>query len=242
MAANVVMTETEGEKVWPIYCEDMKLSSLFVHLAPGERLGELLFGLIMTLTFTLGAGAVGGTAEGASTSLLLATIGCNVAWGVIDGILLILGRIFDRGRLARLGQAIAGATDDQQALEIVAGELDDTLVPITSAERRVALYRDIVSRVQQSQRRQPAVTWADARDALAVFCLVFFASLPAALPYLVISDPWVALRASNALLIGMLFWVAYQYASYTSFNPLHFGMVLTALTIVLVLIAILLGG
>jgi hypothetical protein len=220
----------------------MKLSSLFEQLAPGERLGELLFGLIMTLTFTLGAGAVVGTAEGASTSLLLATIGCNLAWGVIDGILLILHRIFDRGRLVRLGQAIAAATNEQEALEIVAGELDDTLVPITSEERRVALYRDVVSRVGQSQSRLPTVTWADARAALAVFCLVFFASLPAALPYLVIADPWVALRASNALLIGMLFWVGYQYASYTSFNTLRFGMALTALAVVLVLIAIALGG
>jgi hypothetical protein len=220
----------------------MKLSSLFEHLAPGERLGELLFGLIMTLTFTLGAGAVVGTEEGASTSLLLATVGCNLAWGVIDGILLILHRIFDRGRLVRLGQAIAAATNEQQALEIVAGELDDTLVPITSDERRVALYRDVVNRVGQSQRRQPTVTWADARAALAVLCLVFCASLPAALPYLVIADPWIALRASNALLIGMLFWVGYRYASYTSFHPLRFGMALTALAVALVLIAIPLGG
>jgi hypothetical protein len=53
----------------------MKLSSLFEHLAPGERLGELLFRFIITLTFTLGAGSAVGTAEGASTSLLLATIG-----------------------------------------------------------------------------------------------------------------------------------------------------------------------
>jgi hypothetical protein len=220
----------------------MKLRSLFENLAPGERLGELLFGLIMTLTFTLGAGAVVGTAEGASTSLLFATIGCNVAWGVIDGVLLILGRIFDRGRLVRLGHAIAATSDEQQALDIVAGEFDDTLVPITSDERRIALYRDVVSRVRQSQRGQPTVTWADARAALAVFCLVFFASLPAALPYLVIGDPWIALRVSNALLIGVLFWVGYRWASYTSFNPLRFGVALTALAVVLVLIAILLGG
>jgi hypothetical protein len=218
------------------------MSSLFEHLAPGERLGELLFGLIMTLTFTLGAGMVFGTAEGASTSLLLATIGCNVAWGVIDGVLLVLGRMFDRGRLVRLGHAITGTTDEQRALDIVAGELDDTLVPITSEERRIALYRDVVSRVRGSPRGQPSLTWADAGAALAVFCLVFFASLPAALPYLVIRDPWLALRASNALLIGVLFWVGYRWASYTSFNPLRFGLALTSVAIVMVLIAIPLGG
>jgi hypothetical protein len=59
----------------------MELKYFADHLAPGERLGELLFGLIMTLTFTIGAGIWFGTAEGASTSLLYATIGCNVAGG-----------------------------------------------------------------------------------------------------------------------------------------------------------------
>jgi hypothetical protein len=212
------------------------------HLAPGERLGEMLFGLIMTLTFTLGAGMWVGTAEGASTSLLIATIGCNVAWGVIDGALLILGRIFDRGRLIRLGHAITAAADERRALELVAGELDDTLVPITSEAPRLALYRDVVSQVRGSPRGRPTMTGSDVRAALAVFCLVFFASLPAALPYLVIHDPWIALRVSNALLIGMLFLVGYRWAGYTNFKPLHFGLALTGLAVAMVLIAIPLGG
>jgi hypothetical protein len=212
------------------------------HLAPGERLGEMLFGLIMTLTFTLGAGMWVGTAEGASTSLLIATIGCNVAWGVIDGALLILGRIFDRGRLVRLGHAIAAAADERRALELVAGELDDMLVPITTESPRLALYRDVVSRVRGSPRGRATMTWGDVPAALAVFCLVFFASLPAALPYLVIGDPWIALRTSNALLIGMLFFVGYRWAGYTNFKPLNFGLALTGLAVAMVLIAIPLGG
>lgn len=220
----------------------MELKYFADHLAPGERLGELLFGLIMTLTFTIGAGVWVGTAEGASTALLYATIGCNVAWGIIDGALLILGRMFDRGRLFRLGQAIAGAADEQRAIDIVAGELDETLAPISSENRRLEFYRDVVGRVRGTQRTPPAVTWADARAAFAVFCLVFFASLPAALPYLVIHDSWIALRTSNALLIGMLFWVGYTWARHTSFHPLRFGILLTLLGIVLVLIAIPLGG
>ena len=164
------------------------------YLAPGERLGELLFGLIMTLTFTLGAGMWVGTAEGASTSLLDRD----------DRLQRGVGRDRRRaadtrphlrpGSAARLGHAIAAAADEQRALDIVAGELDDTLEPITSEASRIALYRDVVSRVRSSPRSRPTMTWADVRAALAVFCLVFFASLPAALPYLLIHDPWIALR------------------------------------------------
>ena len=220
----------------------MTLKFFARHLSAGERLGEMIFGLLMTLTFTLGAGVAFGTAEGASASLLYATIGCNVAWGVIDGALLILGRIFSRGRLSRLGHAIAGATDEQGALDIVAAELDETLAPISSEPQRAALYRDVVNQVRASRRRQPQVTRADVFAAMAVFCLVFCSSVPAALPYLVFRDPWIALRVSNALLIGILFFVGYQWAKYTSFNRWGAGFALTGLGILLVLIAIPLGG
>jgi hypothetical protein len=50
------------------------------YLDPASRLGEVLFGLIMVLTMTLTAGLT--VAEGTEgvRQLLLAAIGCNVAW------------------------------------------------------------------------------------------------------------------------------------------------------------------
>ena len=56
-------------------------------LDPIERLSEILFGLIMTLTFTLGAGlTIQEEGREGARQLLIATIGCNIAWGVIDGV------------------------------------------------------------------------------------------------------------------------------------------------------------
>ncbi len=78
--------------------------------------------------------------------------------------------------------------------------------------------------------------------AVGVFVLVFGATLPAALPYFLIDDAWVAQRASNALLIGILFYVGYRWAKYTSFGPLIAGFVVVGLGVALVSIAIALGG
>ena len=63
------------------------------YLDPASSLGEILFGLIMTLTFTLGAGIIieDEGREGAR-QLLIAVIGCNLAWGIIDAALYIVGR------------------------------------------------------------------------------------------------------------------------------------------------------
>ena len=212
------------------------------HLAPGERLGEILFGLIMTLSFTLGAGALIGEGEGASRELLIATLGCNVAWGVIDAALYLLGLVFDRSRLHRIGHAIATTSDEAKALSIVAGELDEMIAPITSEEERGSLYRHIVGRVKGSERRQVLLRGNDWRAAIIVFWSVVITTLPAAIPFIFIHDPWVALRVSNALLIAVLFVVGYQWAKYTSLSPWLSGTVLMVFGVGLVLLAIALGG
>jgi hypothetical protein len=81
------------------------------HLDPSESLGEILFGLIMVLTFTLGAGVAVRTGEGAGDTreLLYAAIGCNIAWGIIDAVLFVMGKVFVRSRRVRLLRAIKAA-------------------------------------------------------------------------------------------------------------------------------------
>ncbi|HKB15545.1 MAG TPA: hypothetical protein VKF62_05735, partial [Planctomycetota bacterium] len=52
-------------------------------LSPHERISEILFGLIMVLTFT---GTLSAAEAGRSDvrTMLLGALGCNVAWGIID--------------------------------------------------------------------------------------------------------------------------------------------------------------
>ena len=53
------------------------------YLKPSESLTEVVAGLIMVLTFTLGASVLsGGGADGARAALVGA-IGCNVAWAIM---------------------------------------------------------------------------------------------------------------------------------------------------------------
>ena len=69
------------------------------YLDPAHQPREVLFGLIMTLTFTLGAGImIQEEGREGARQLLIATIGCNIAWGIIDGALYMVGQLFERGR------------------------------------------------------------------------------------------------------------------------------------------------
>ena len=52
-------------------------------LDPIERSSEVLFGLIMVLTFT-GSLRITGADRDSVRTMLVAALGCNLAWGMID--------------------------------------------------------------------------------------------------------------------------------------------------------------
>ena len=210
---------------------------------PTTSLGEILFGLIMTLTFTLGAGIIieDEGREGAR-QLLIAVIGCNIAWGLIDGALYLVGELFGRGRLRRIGRMIRQSPTRTRAEALVAEELDELLGDITSDAERAALYRRIVENVHAKPPTANAVTKDDITGALMSCLLVIVTSIPAAIPFLLFDEARFALRVSNGILLGLLFISGYLWARHTLSRPWLVGFSFLAGGIVLVLVAIALGG
>ncbi len=222
---------------------DNRSSLMNRYLDPASSLAEILFGLIMTLTFTLGAGIIieDEGREGAR-QLLIALIGCNIAWGIIDGALYLVGEWFDRGRLRRLGHAVRGVADERSAVRLVSDELDELLETVTSVSERQALYARIVANLRAKPATANALTRQDVLGALTSFCLVVLASLPAAIPFLLLDDARIALRLSNAILIAMLFMTGYLWARHTLGNPWLVGLGFLIGGSALVVMAIALGG
>ncbi len=213
------------------------------YLDPATSMGEVLFGLIMTLTFTLGAGlTIQEEGREGARQLLIATIGCNIAWGVIDGVFYMLGQLFERGRRRRIVQLVRRVAGEKEATELVAGELDDIIDKVMSPQERRSLYERIVEYVRTAELPRNRVTRDDMMGAVASFALVFLSSLPAALPFVFIDDAWLALRVSNAILLGLLFWVGFSFARYTTSRPVLTGLVFLLFGAGLVVMAIALGG
>ena len=211
-------------------------------LDPGDSLSEILFGLIMTLTFTLGAGILVREDPDAARELLIATVGCNIAWGLIDALMYLAGQRFERGRRARLRETILSEASEDKAIRLVAGELDELLERVTEPNDRDSLYRKIVRSIREGGSSTAGLTRQDVRGAIASFFLVFLSTVPAALPFAFVDDARTALRLSNAVLIGLLFVVGYRWARHTSLRPLRTGVSLMVGGLALVLIAIALGG
>ena len=213
------------------------------YLDPATSMGEVLFGLIMTLTFTLSAGmTIQEDGREGARQLLIATIGCNIAWGVIDGVFYMLGQLFERGRRRRVVQLVRRVEQDTDAAALVADELDDIIERVMTREERQTLYGRIVQHVRAGEMPPNRVTRSDLMGGIASFWLVFLSSLPAAIPFLFIDDARLALRVSNAILLGLLFWIGCFFARYTTSRPVLTGLTFLLFGAALVIMAIALGG
>src|SRR5215831_16459699 len=79
-------------------------------LAPTERIGEVLFGLIMVLTFT-GSLSVADAGRDDVRKMLAAALGCNIAWGVIDAVFYLMSCVAERGRSLATLRSLRAAPD-----------------------------------------------------------------------------------------------------------------------------------
>src|SRR6187401_2813677 len=91
-------------------------------LEPSERISEVLFGLIMVLTFT-GSLSVAEADRAEIRTMLIGALGCNTVWGIIDGVLYLMSCLNDRGRSLTIFRAVRNAADPQQAQRLIADSL-----------------------------------------------------------------------------------------------------------------------
>ena len=218
--------------------------SRFTHryLDPASRLGEILFGLIMVLTFTLAAGFSVPQDKAGVRELLLAAIGCNLAWGIIDAVMYLMNCLTERAGKLRLVKAVQEAPDPDTAMNLIRDQIQPEFQHLFSPDDTEAVSRSILRHASHAQVGVAKLTKDDFYGALACFWLVFASCLPAALPFLIFSEPRFALRVSNFLLVALLFLVGSKWAKYSGTNQLLAGLLMVAIGLALVGTAILLGG
>jgi hypothetical protein len=219
--------------------DDIANSSSARVLDPIDRISEVMFGLFMVLSFT-GTLSVVDSGREEVRSMLVAAIGCNIAWGFVDGVMYVLRNIVARGRNARMVRAVRGATRPEQAHGLIGDELGGLSRAMGVADlERVRLW--IVA--QPAPAAQGAgMTKLDLRGAIGVFLLVFTSTFPVVLPFVFIADPGVAKRVSAAIAIAMLFLCGYAWGRYAGLRPWRAGLVMVLLGLAVEAIVIALGG
>ena len=208
-------------------------------LEPGDRIAEVLFGLIMVLTFT-GSLSVAEAGREDIRVMLLGALGCNIAWGIIDGVLYLMGALGDRGSNLRVYRAVRGARDSARARQLISDALPAAIAAVLDPTDFDRMHQRLKQLPEPPARAR--LSGSDWRGALGVFLLVFISTFPVAIPFIVMHDATRAMRASNAIAVAMMFIAGVVYGRAVGWFPWAVGLFMVALGSVLVAMTIALGG
>jgi hypothetical protein len=208
-------------------------------LDPVERIAEVLFGLIMVLTFT---GSLSAATMGKSEirTMLFGALGCNLAWGIIDGVLYLMGCLAERSQRLHILHSVRRTTDPQKAQRLIASALP----PLVASVMQPAELETIHQRLNQLPEppSKAGLRGSDYLGGLGVFLLVFLSTFPVVIPFLLMQDAWWALRVSNGVAIVMLFFTGCAFGRCTGRRPWAMGIIMVLVGAVMVGLTIALGG
>ena len=208
-------------------------------LDPVERLSEILFGLIMALTFTSSISvATAGSVE--VDTILTTAIGCNLAWGIIDAFMYLLTCFAEQGRAIRALRSVRDSSDPEAAYRTIANAIPPTVASVmirpTFEQIRAALAR------LPEPPRHPSLRKEHWMGGIAVFLAVFAATFPPLIPFLVMRNHHLALRTSNGIAVLLLFLTGFAFGRYSGYRPWQMGIGMAVIGSALVAITIALGG
>jgi hypothetical protein len=208
-------------------------------LEPIDHVSEILFGLIMVLTFT-GSLSVAEVGREDVNEMLIGALGCNVAWGIIDGVFYLMACLAEKGRNLVAFQTVRQTTDREAAQRVIA----DALPPAVASVLTPAELDQVRVRLQQLPEppKRTRLSKDDWRGALGSFLLVFLSTFPVTIPFMVMDDAIRAMRWSNGIAVVLLFVAGYAFGKISGRHPLAFGIGMVVFGLALVGMTIALGG
>lgn len=204
-----------------------------------DRVCEACFGLFMALTF-VGAVSAATAGQDAGREMLYAALGCNLAWGLVDGVMFLVRTLTDRGRRLALALAVRNAPDAATGVRLVRDALPPTLRSLVEDPElelirlRLAGAKDLPASARLGR--------GDLIGAAEIFAIVVLATFPVALPFVVFSKVSTALLVSRVLTLAMLFAGGYALGRHAGFGGWKAGAWMVALGVVLTMAIIALGG
>jgi len=207
-------------------------------LDPVDRISETLFGLIMAVTI-VGSLSIATAGEGDVRTIMVAALGCNLAWGLVDAVMYLVRTATERTRNRALAQRIAAA-EPAKGRDLVARALPEALASIVTADEIEGMRRNLVTR-PPSERG--TLRPRDFLEALGIFLMVVVATFPVVLPFMLTSDVARAMRFAQAITLAMLFCAGFALGRYAGYaRPLRTGILMAIFGALLITMVKALGG
>lgn len=208
-------------------------------LDPVYRASEVIFGLLMAMSF-IGSISVATDGQEEVRTLLVAALGCNLAWGLVDAVMHLVARQTESRRNRILLEKLHGGSDAAAGRALIADELPGPLA--------ASIGEDGLEQIRQrlSGKPMPALraglTGRDFGDAVVVFFLVVLSTFPLVIPFMLIDDTARALLWSRLVALATLFLAGATLARYSGGNAWLNGLAMAFIGALLMAAIMALGG
>jgi len=207
-------------------------------LDPVYRSSEVIFGLLMAMSF-IGSISVATDGQEEVRTLLVAALGCNLAWGLVDAVMLLVAVKTEKRRNRMLLEKLHGGGDHAAARAAVADELPGAMARSLGEDGLELLRQRLTASPPSPSTR---LRGRDYGDAVVVFLLVVLSTFPLVIPFMIFDDTARALLWSRLVAVGMLFLAGGLLARYSGGNVLLNGLTMAAVGALLMAAIMALGG
>ncbi|MGE5792771.1 MAG: VIT1/CCC1 transporter family protein [Bacteroidota bacterium] len=208
-------------------------------LDPIERVSEVIFGLLMAMTF-VGSLSVATAGREEVRTMMITALGCNLAWGLADAVMYLVRTVTERTRKRMLLARLRGGADAATGQALVADALPPRLADAAGPGGLELLRRRLAG--LPALPAGPRLGVDDFKGALGVFLLVVFATFPVVVPFMLFDQAALAVRVSNLVALVMLFIAGWVLARYAGGSPWRGGTAMAATGAVLMAAIMALGG
>lgn len=220
------------------------------HMDPEDALVELFFGLIMALDVSniLRLALIGQPDDTVIATLAVAVIGCNIAWGMADGLMNALSQYYDDVKHYKFVEMLKGSSSQEEASKnaVDAIKQDNDLVGGLNVDEAGLniIGRELARCAIKEERKFPRL----GRQGATIMAITIFLNVLAALPILGIyffTYPFgvnLATFFANLTGIGLLFYAGFAIDRKIGNHRFYAGMMMAIMGLVLLAIIIALGG
>ncbi len=208
-------------------------------LDPVDRVSEMCFGLFMALTF-VGSISMATAERQDIRTMLFAALGCNIAWGLADGVMALVSAIVARGRSLTLAREVRAATDEETAYRIIEQSIGPTAMGEISKAEKEAIRARLLALPFVPKR--PKLMRDDILAALGIFLICVISTFPVALPFMVVDQVAIAKTISRIVALAMLFAGGYALGRWSGYGGFKAGFLMIALGSALIGAIMALGG
>jgi hypothetical protein len=204
-----------------------------------ERVSEMLFGLYMALTF-IGAVSIADAGTDNIRKMMIAALGCNLAWGLVDAVMYVVRSLTERGRRLSLVRAVRAEPDAAAGCALLRDYFPRAVIDLVSPGEFEAIRQRLLALPAVPDR--PRLDRNDFFAALGIFVIVVASTFPVVLPFMLLDNVDTAKNLSRAIALTTLFLGGLALGRYAGYGSWRTGLAMAGLGAALVVAINALGG